>query len=267
MVFSLVLSLGIAATASYTLVVSEEGNALVMAEFLGEDILNVPLPLDVSDFQVTGAFYLPASNGIDLSLTQGTSAFVVYESSLLITENGDTLKFGMSLPSIETTVTVSFPKDTEIQNTIPDAQISQTENSVNVVWQLTGAAISAQYILKEEAQAFPIVSIFIAAIVIIALMVFALAYFKKKVTPPKTRTKVSGKSNVLKTLSENQKKIVKTLLENKSEMKRNKLERITGISKSSLAATLNQLERRKILEINKQGKVHYIRLTDWFMEL
>ncbi len=50
-------------------------------------------------------------------------------------------------------------------------------------------------------------------------------------------------------------------------MKRNQLERITEMSKSSLAATLNQLERRKIVDMNKENKVHYVKLSQWFAEL
>ena len=53
----------------------------------------------------------------------------------------------------------------------------------------------------------------------------------------------------------------------KEGMKRNKLEKLIGLSKSSLAATLHQLERRKIVDIDKSGKVHYVQLSEWFKNL
>jgi len=50
-------------------------------------------------------------------------------------------------------------------------------------------------------------------------------------------------------------------------MKRNKLERESKISKSSLANSLNNLEKKNILEIDKTYVVHTVKISDWFNKL
>ena len=59
----------------------------------------------------------------------------------------------------------------------------------------------------------------------------------------KFRLNVSKKENVIKTLSHNERKIVWNLINNKGQMRRNQLERETKMAKSSLANTLNNLEK------------------------
>ena len=51
---------------------------------------------------------------------------------------------------------------------------------------------------------------------------------------------------------------------NEGRMKRSKLERESGVSKSSLAASLKNLERKKIIEVDRTYASHYVRFTEWF---
>jgi len=39
------------------------------------------------------------------------------------------------------------------------------------------------------------------------------------------------------------------------------------MAKSSLASTLRQLERKKIVDVKKEAVVHYVELTKWFKRL
>lgn len=76
-----------------------------------------------------------------------------------------------------------------------------------------------------------------------------------------------GQQNLMKTLSENERKVIGLLSAGNGEMKRNILERKSGLAKSSLASCLNMLERKKVLEIDKTSVVHFVRFTGWFREL
>lgn len=256
---------------SYTVIVSENGNSLVTAEFIGDGtLLGIPLPIDVEDVVVTGALYVPTSQGIEISFEQGNSAIVLFESSLLVTRSGEDWKFSMDLASGTNSVTVSLPKGASIKTMNPQGQVSQTENSVNIVWQTSDNSISAQYTLSASLTGdytLYIIVIALAGVIIFGLRMYTI--MKKKVVKERKapEKKVSGKENVVKTLSQNQRKIVGILMEYKQGIKRNKLEKLVGLSKSSLAATLNQLEKRKVVDMDKSGKVHYVQLSEWFKKL
>jgi len=75
------------------------------------------------------------------------------------------------------------------------------------------------------------------------------------------------KKNIINTLTDNESKIVNAILKHDGVIKRNNLEHETEIAKSSLAAALNNLEKRNIVHINKTRTVHTVELTDWFKSL
>lgn len=73
-----------------------------------------------------------------------------------------------------------------------------------------------------------------------------------------------GMENVMKGLTENERKIVKILLHHGIELRASEISRGAQISKSSLHFALNKLEEKKIVEIDKTFSSHTIRLTEWF---
>jgi uncharacterized membrane protein len=81
------------------------------------------------------------------------------------------------------------------------------------------------------------------------------------------RDSLKNKENIMRTLTDNEKKIVELMIESEGHMKRSKLEKKSGISKSSLAAALKNLEKKNIVELDKTYKTHRIKLTEWFDEL
>ncbi len=85
------------------------------------------------------------------------------------------------------------------------------------------------------------------------------------------KTKINKKSGrqmqVMQTLTKNETDIVDLLLSEKKLVKRSFMEKKLNIAKSSLAATLNNLERKKIIDIDRTYNSHTIKLTDWFNKL
>lgn len=69
----------------------------------------------------------------------------------------------------------------------------------------------------------------------------------------------------MKTLNERETKIVDALVQNKFEASQSVLRHLTGIPKTSLSRSFSSLEAKKVLGVEKQGKMVKIKLTDWFL--
>ena len=156
---------------------------------------------------------------------------------------------------------VSIPKETIIINTEPSAFIEtlnytkiifNDENNLKITYNFPDKVINEPGNNKKQISFLPII-LGIGSII----SFYVIIKLKKK----------SNKENITKTFSKNERLIVKALMENKGEIKRNLLERKTKMAKSSLANTLNMLERKKIIEINKTHTTHYIKFTRWFNDL
>ncbi len=72
--------------------------------------------------------------------------------------------------------------------------------------------------------------------------------------------------DILGTLSERQKKIVEFIIEHKGSITQSKIFHGTGIPKASLSRNLKSLEIKKIIKIEKLGKLRKIKLSDWFLK-
>ncbi len=70
---------------------------------------------------------------------------------------------------------------------------------------------------------------------------------------------------LLETLNENEKKITLFLLENNNESSQSKIRHGTKIARTSLTRILQSLERKKLVQIEKDGKIVTIRLTGIFL--
>lgn len=71
--------------------------------------------------------------------------------------------------------------------------------------------------------------------------------------------------DVMETLKEKEKSVVNFLLENNNKSTQAKIRYSTGIPKTSLARILMALELKKIIKIEKIGKLKKTELTDWFL--
>ncbi|MFH0860632.1 MAG: hypothetical protein V1921_05480 [Candidatus Altiarchaeota archaeon] len=250
-------------------IVSDNGDALVLLDLFGNGTVNVPTPLDVESPKVRGALYVSASNGIDVSFDG--EATVAYMTQLLTSKDGDVWSFWAELPEIPIGVTVSFPANARVISTEPTAFVEQGDDSVNVMWiSISSENISADYKLSFDepvtAAAQPDrggVNPFLYAAALFAF-IFIYLYMSRR----KSGIVLSkGKRNVMKTLTGNEYKIVTLLLESREGLKRSELERKSGIAKSSLASALYNLEQKNILGVDKTEEMHYVELTEWFKSL
>ncbi len=244
---------------SYTVVVEENGNSLVLIDLEGSGLVNIPLQKDVDDVRIRGGLYVLNNESVDVSIGSTQEAVVLYKTSLLTLKH-EVWDFSIDLAdTANESVMVAIPKDAVIIETQPDA-IIETVNFTRLSWEGDLESVSVRYefpeetVVVQEENDFPygLVAAGVAFLGVIAA-VFA---FKK-----------SKKQNVIKTLSRNERIVVNAILENNGGMKRNMLERKTKLAKSSLAHTLNNLERKKIVLIDKTNATHYVKFTRWFDEL
>ena len=85
----------------------------------------------------------------------------------------------------------------------------------------------------------------------------------KKEEPKKGPSK--RQEDILSTLSDREKKIVNHLLSHKNESSQSKIRHGTGIPKTSLTRIFQSLERKKVISIQKFGKLKKVKLTAWFL--
>lgn len=294
-IFSLFLSLDVFASdfndinnisninLEYNIIVKENGDSLVVITINGSGLVNVPLPLDANPV-VKGAIYIPAENGIDIQLGELPVA-IAYKTSLYTAKKEEWI-FNAKLSDKTTTAVVTMPQNIEVLDTDPKAGIS-TGKTLQVKFPAT-KEVSIIYRFSDEAgkyyNIYKILFFVLLAIAVILTIVFILIGRKKnskkgieareikgtkeeKEERERREKKESGQHHIIKTLTRNESIIVKALQETNGEMKRNELERKTQLSKSSLAAALNTLERKNIIKIDKTQTVHYVEFTEWFRGL
>ena len=71
--------------------------------------------------------------------------------------------------------------------------------------------------------------------------------------------------DIIATLKENEQAVVKFLLANENASTQAKLRNATGIPKTTLARIFQALEEKKVLSVEKIGKMKKVVLTEWFM--
>jgi len=112
----------------------------------------------------------------------------------------------------------------------------------------------------------------IALFILLCLFLFVVFFFKfrKKGTPTsRIEAKESRSSklrDVLKVLRPNEKAVVEFLLQNNHESSQNNIRYGTGISRTSLARCLRDLEAKNIVSIARLGKLVKVKLADWLLE-
>lgn len=81
-----------------------------------------------------------------------------------------------------------------------------------------------------------------------------------------TKKELSSRTeDVINTLKEKEKNVVEFLLKNGNKGTQSKVRYATGIPKTSLARVLVSLELKKIVKVEKIGKLKKIELTPWFL--
>jgi len=256
--------------ASYSVLVQESGNSIVIASLEGSGLHTIELPIDAKP-EVRGALYLQEGNILSLSIGSTEKAVVAYQTSTFTSkENAWKLSINLDGPA-----KVSLPLSANILSISPQAYVKETD--VKTIEFLDGTAeitykienVNLQnYLDNLDKHKFETIMTYV---VITALFLILLAGLYFVVRRPKkvkqASVKTSHKNNVIKTLSSNEKKVVQILIDNNNEAKRSLIERESRIAKSSLASTLSQLENKKIVEVDRDNTTHFVRLTGWFIDL
>jgi uncharacterized membrane protein len=126
-----------------------------------------------------------------------------------------------------------------------------------------------------------------AVIIIVAFaLVFFFMQFKFKTKPKKEKKEITREAkaeakeaketkerkpnkrseDIMHTLNKSEKEIVEFLMSNDNQSYQAKIRHGLGIPRTTLARLLESLQRKKIIDIQKDGKAVRIRLTDWFLE-
>ncbi len=272
-------------TGNYNIIVEENGNALVVLVVTGIGTINMPLPIDVVSPAVKDALYVQSKNGVEVAIDAGGSSTIVYKSALLTGRMGQEWQFKLELPEFTAaSIILSIPENTNVLSTSPNAAISHVGKSKNIIWNVfpsNNTFVKAKYMFTEPTQTTLekkqeddegtstdswLFTILITLIIpLSATLLFVLLLYRR--TRKGSLVFSNGVQNVLKTLTGNEVKVITLLLDNGGGMKRNDLERKARIPKSSLASTLHNLEKRNIIQVNKEYTVHFVELTEWFKSL
>jgi len=263
-------------TIDYNIIVRQNGDSLVIITLNGTGLVSIPLPLDAKPV-VKGAVYLTSENGIDVQLGEIPAA-IAYKTSLYTAKTNNWI-FDAQLSNKTTNAVVVMPSGAEVLDTSPKAGII-TDKYLKINFGATErATITYRFAGEEKASINTYQILFFILLALAVVLTIVLLVIKKRPVKQDHHAekesgndregpeKKSSQHNIVKTLSRNEQVIIKTLTDNNGEMKRNELERLSKLSKSSLAASLNSLERKNIVKIDKSQTVHYVELTDWFKSL
>ncbi len=291
----LLLLLGIVSAqmgANYEVIVNQDGGAFVLATFSGQGPLEVSLPADVAAPYVKGVLYTKSGSTIFLSLTEDRMATVSYRTEKLVSKNGDTYSFALAIPENITNLyaSASLPKQASVSEVTPSSGVIMSEeDSVVVAWASTSSLreVKVDYVFfsiggnggggdqgggKDGGSGdsgipqWLILAVAIGATLLLILLVIFFYYFNMR-KPKKGILATEGMRNVMKALNENDVKIVERILEEGGEIKRSELERKCEIAKSSLALSLDRLEQKGLLKIDKETTTHRVSLSEWFRSL
>ncbi len=93
-----------------------------------------------------------------------------------------------------------------------------------------------------------------------------LAYYRKKApVESKAKPRVNELDSMMRTLSDREKRIVDHLFANEGKSNQARIHKELGIPKTSLIRALQSLERKKIIETQKDRKLINVSLTSWIM--
>ena len=254
--------------ASYNILVQESGNSIVLATLEGSGLHTIELPIDAQP-EVRGALYLQEGNILSLSIGSTEKGIIAYQTSTFTSkDNAWKLNINLDAPA-----KVSLPISANILSVTPDAFVKETnvktiefqEGSAEITYQIENIDLQS-YLDNLDTNKFETIVTYVVIAALFLILLVGLFFLIKRPKRVK-QAKTSHKNNVLKTLSNNEKKVVQIILENNNEAKRSQIERESKLAKSSLASTLTQLENKKIVEVDKTHTTHFVKLTGLFKDL
>jgi len=260
-----------ALSVEYYAVIQENGDAVVVANILGNGTFTAQLPADVTEVKVRGALYVMDNRTVELSVGSSGEAAMLYRTSVLTEKEGSRWLFAME-PAGAEKLTVAMPNNTVVSWTEPMA-LMNSSSVLMLIWDAP-AKVSMEYAFGMQNSAggldetdgkgsgdFGMTLLMPAGIAVFVALAGLAALRARKM---KRETTEKNRENIMRTLSNNHRLVVSLLLQSGGAMKRSHLERKSGLAKSSLALVLRDLERKKIVEVDRSFPSHHIKFTEWF---
>ncbi|MBT7237658.1 hypothetical protein HN865_02265, partial [Candidatus Woesearchaeota archaeon] len=254
----------------YFIIVEENGNAVIGANYYGVGEITIPLQEDYERFTIQGGFYINEDDFVRIAIGNTQKAVFAYSTGMITEKQEGEWIMEIELETItEKDITVMLPGNAIVKNSIPDALIEDGEitkvrfsgtDNIRVEYEFPKDDYSI-FLFNNEGDGGNNYG-FLGGIVIFVVLLgtFVFLYISKNSKDKKRKTK---HEELLQTLSENEGNVVRLLIEMKKPMKRNHIKKKLDLAKSSLAAVLNNLEKKKIVAIDKTYTTHIIKLNDW----
>jgi hypothetical protein len=244
----------------YYIIIQENGNAIIAITLEGQGEITIPIQEDVETINLEGGLYIMEEDTATIAIGTTEKAVLVYKTAMLTQKSNNEWKFNMNLEqTTNKEIIIAMPETTTIKQTIPKTFLEtgdfiklhlENSNEIEIIYNfpiLTNDEVDNNY---------NILYLITGILLIITIVLIYNLKSKNKIS--------SRQEQILQTLTENESKIIKLLLESKKLLKRSFIEKKLEIAKSSLAATLTNLERKKLITINKTYTTHLIKLNDWF---
>ncbi|MBI4020037.1 MAG: hypothetical protein HY367_01785 [Candidatus Aenigmarchaeota archaeon] len=246
---------------------------------LSEVSLPIYSPRGVHAFDATGALPYRVEGGrIIITTSQARPNYGItleYSTSSLTSKSGETWAFGYSLASQgPAEVRLALPANAAILSVRPEGTI-YAAGDIFVEWGIdAGSAqeLSVIYRLDQVTSPRPENTPDIGPVLLGAAAAAMAAVVVLYLRRPKEggSGKATGMSeaqgDILKTLSENERKVVETLLGDGGQLTQKKVFMKTGIPKSTLSRTIKSLQMKDLIEIYDVGLTNSLKLKKWFME-
>jgi len=259
---------------NYVYKVNSIGETTSFIFLYGQDIVNIKIPKDVQDPGIRGGIYIQNKDIIELSIDDSKEAVVAYKSFSHINKRSGIWYFETNVRQ-NSNVTLLLPNDATIIQTTPRTKVKNQNNNKMIFWEnITEKNITVSYFF-ENIEIFQDLNdsennyngIFFGLILIFIIGIITYFAFKKKEIKTEPKNISDNQLNIIRAANVNDALIIKEIIKNNGHIKRNVLEKETKLSKSSLASSLNNLEKKNIVEIDRNFHIHYIKLSDWFNNL
>ncbi len=267
LLFFVLLSSIVLATPTYHFQVTETGETEVILET--DEPVEISLPKDAKEPSVQDGTFTKTQKGINV-VPEGT-AIINYATSYYTSKHEGIWQFETQ---VNGNAVVVLPQAVHVIQSIPRAQVTK-EESWQLEWTNTTGNILVQYVgvkqtiaTKNQAkQRNYLMLLFWLALIIIGLGMYYWATKKTRGKEERLPKMSEGQLNVIRAANPNEASVLKLLLKNNGHIKRNTLEHESGLSKSSLASSLKNLEKKNLISIDRTFFVHHVALSQWFKDL
>jgi len=266
---------------------------------LSLELAGSPLNFDV----VEGEDGSEVSAFVDAAGVRSVEVILKYSSRYFTSKSGGvwTLSFPAEIDPFRTIVSVKLPFNTTIVEWGPKTRFTPTSDGLYVYPETEEYNLLLTYTVGEDSsQASPNLLLVYASVIIVVL-VFLVLYYRKRtkssessgdvlLSPPPVEVVDEGpgtiefseaasvdehdedaagasmKESVYQMLEDNERKIVDALLSEGEDITQAQLCRETGIPKATMSDLMRRLEKRNVIERERQGRRNWVKLKKWVFQ-